>query len=61
MMRVAKEYLMFSFYLAVYIIAISVLVRQFYIYQKAYHSLSRLISHTTILTEKDEGGNAIEE
>lgn len=51
-MRAVKEYLMVAFLLLIYILAITLLLKQFYMYQKAYYGLSQLISHTSILTEE---------
>lgn len=47
-MKEAKKYLVLALLLAVYMIAVAVLLHSFYLYQSAYHSLSRLISHSSI-------------
>ena len=61
-MKTVKDYITFSFLLIVYVVAISLLLQQFYMYQRAYQSLSRLISHPTVFIndfeEKGSGGLA---
>ena len=47
-MKVAKQYLIFSVFLFFYIIAISLLFRQFSIYQRAYITLSSFITNPSI-------------
>ena len=47
-MRMVKKYLVLSVVLILYVCAVSVLMQQFYLYQSAYQSLSRLLSHTTV-------------
>lgn len=47
-MRTVKKYLTFSVALLIYVAAISIVLQQFYIYQKAYLLLSMMVSHPTI-------------
>ena len=47
-MRMVKKYLVLSVVLILYVCAVSVLMQQFYLYQSAYQSLSRLLSHPTV-------------
>lgn len=49
-MRVVKKYLLQSVLLIMYIFAVALLSRYFYVYQQAYQGLSRLISHPSIET-----------
>ncbi len=47
-MRVAKKYILLGVWLLIYITAVSALLRQFHVYQKAYIALSMLVSHDSI-------------
>ena len=47
-MKQVKKFLLFAVLLLFYIVAISVLLQQLYIYQRAYLLLSVLVSHPTI-------------
>lgn len=47
-MKVVKKYLLFSVILMVYVFGVSLLLKQFYIVQRAYLSLSKLIAHPSV-------------
>ena len=47
-MNEVKKYISFSVLLVIYVISMFVLLRSLYIYQSAYHALSRLISHSSV-------------
>ena len=47
-MKVVKKYLIFSVFLFFYIVALSLLFQQFSLYQKAYNTLSVLITNPSI-------------
>ena len=47
-MKVVKKYLIFSVFLFFYIVALSLLLQQFSLYQKAYNTLSILITNPSI-------------
>lgn len=47
-MKQVKKFLLFAVLLLFYIVAISVLLQQLYIYRRAYLLLSVLVSHPTI-------------
>ena len=47
-MKVVKNYLIFSVFLFFYIVALSLLLRQFSLYQEAYKTLSILITNPSI-------------
>jgi len=47
-MNEVKKHLSFVLLLIIYVITVFILLRSFYVYQSAYHSLSRLISHQSI-------------
>lgn len=47
-MRAAKKYIVLTLLLLFYVTVVVILMRSFYIYQKAYQSLSRLVSHPSI-------------
>lgn len=47
-MKIVKKYLLFSVILTVYVFGISLLLKQFYIFQQAYLSLSKLIAHPSV-------------
>ncbi len=47
-MRTLKKYMMISMFLLIYIVALTTLIKSYYMYQNAYHKLSRMISHSSI-------------
>lgn len=47
-MRAVKKYMLFSLLLFIYMVAVTMLLRSYYVYQDAYHKLSRLISHSSV-------------
>lgn len=47
-MRTLKKYMMMSVFLLIYFVALTILIKSYYMYQNAYHILSRLISHSSI-------------
>jgi len=55
-MKIVKKYMMLSLGLFVYIVAVTILLRSYYVYQNAYHELSRLVSHSSVevLYEEEE-------
>lgn len=53
-MRVVKKYIVLSVFLLFYITAVSILFRQFRVYQEAYTALSILISHDSIDVSGEE-------
>lgn len=63
-MRVIKNYLIFSVFLFFYIVALSLLLQQFSIYQRAYQTLSVLITNPSVAVVEEyslvESENIIE-
>lgn len=53
-MRGVKRYVMLSVLLILYVAAVSLLLAQFYTYQRAYYALGRLISHPSIEVSLEE-------
>lgn len=47
-MRIIKKYIVLSALLLFYMAAVSLLLAQFCMYQRAYYALSRQISHSSI-------------
>ena len=47
-MKVIKKYLIFTVLLMWYMVAISILLKQFYIYQHGYYVLGSLLSHPSM-------------
>lgn len=47
-MKEIKKIILLSVLLAVWIVAVSTLVQSFFVFQKAYHGLCRLMSHPSI-------------
>lgn len=47
-MRVIKKFIIFATILMVYLLAVSILLKQFYMYQRGYYVLGGLISHSSI-------------
>ena len=47
-MRVVKKYIIFSVFLFFYIVTLSLLLQQFSLYQKAYNTLSILVTNSSI-------------
>lgn len=47
-MKVVKKYLLFSVFLFFYIVALSLLLQQFSIYQRAYYTLSILVANPSV-------------
>lgn len=52
-MKVIKKYLIFSVFLFFYIVALSLLLRQFSIYQQVYQTLSILITNPSIVVVEE--------
>lgn len=52
-MKIVKKYLIFSIFLFFYIVALSLLLQQFSLYQKAYTTLSILITNPSIDVVED--------
>ncbi len=63
-MKVSKNYLIFSIFLFFYIVALTLLLRQFSIYQQAYQILSILITNPSVAVVEEyplvESENIIE-
>ncbi len=63
-MKVIKNYLIFSVFLFFYMVALSLLLRQFSIYQQAYQTLSVLITNPSVAVVEEyslvESENIIE-
>ena len=53
-MKIVKKYmtLVLSFFL--YVVAVTILLKSYYVYQSAYHKLSRLISHPSVEVQYGE-------
>ena len=47
-MKNIKKIMIMSLMFAVYISAVTILLKFYYIYQEAYYGLSRLMSHTSV-------------
>ena len=47
-MKEVKKFLILSVLLVIYVFAIFLLLQSFYVYQRAYQRLSRMISHPSI-------------
>ena len=47
-MRYVKKYLTFSMVLLIYVMAMAIVLQQFYAYYKAYLLLGKLVSHSTV-------------
>lgn len=47
-MRIVKKYLLFSVILFFYLMALSLVLQQFFLYQRAYYTLSILVSNPSI-------------
>ena len=47
-MRIVKKYLLFSVILFFYLMAVSLVLQQFSLYQRAYYTLSILVSNPSI-------------
>ena len=47
-MGTVRKYMIFAALLLVYIVGIGILLRSYYVYQNAYHNLSKLISHSSV-------------
>ncbi len=64
-MKIVKKYLLFSVILFFYLMALSLVLQQFSLYQRAYYSLSILISNPSISVVREtvqmEEENVIEE
>ena len=64
-MKIVKKYLLFSVILFFYLMALSLVLQQFSFYQRAYYSLSILISNPSISVVREtvqmEEENVIEE
>ena len=52
-MKVVKNYLIFSIFLFFYIVALSLLLQQFSIYQQAYQTLSALITNPSVVVVEE--------
>ena len=52
-MKIVKNYLIFSVFLFFYIVALSLLLRQFSIYQQAYQTLSALITNPSVVVVEE--------
>ena len=48
MIRVLKKYLLAGVMFMIYLSAVVLLVKQFTVYQMAYHYLSKLVSHSSV-------------
>ena len=48
MIRVLKKYLLAGVIFMIYLSAVVLLVKQFTVYQMAYHYLSKLVSHSSV-------------
>jgi len=53
-MKNVKKYMVTAVLLLIYISAVTLLLRSFYVYQEAYHQLGRLISHSSVELLYDE-------
>lgn len=53
-MRTVKKYVIMSMLLIIYIVAVTILLRSYYVYQDAYHELSRLVSHPSVELRYDK-------
>lgn len=64
-MRIIKKYLLFSVVLFFYLTAVSLVLQQFSLYQRAYYTLSILVANPSISVVKEtlqmEEENIIEE
>jgi len=47
-MRIVKKYMIMSVILIVYIVAVTILLRSYYVYQDAYYKLSKIVSHSSV-------------
>ena len=47
-MKTVKKYMMMSVLLIIYFAAVTLLIGSYYIYQDAYHGLSRLVAHSSV-------------
>ena len=52
-MRIVKKYLLFSVILFFYLMALSLVLQQFFLYQRAYYTLSILVSNPSISVVRD--------
>ena len=52
-MKVVKNYLIFSVFLFFYMVALSLLLQQFSIYQQAYQTLSALITNPSVVVVEE--------
>lgn len=56
-MRVVKKYLVLSVMLLFYLCVVSILLQQFYVYQRAYQNLSKLLSHPSLEVIQEKEGD----
>ncbi len=52
-MKIVKKYLLFSILFFFYLTALSLVLQQFFLYQRAYYALSSLIANPSIVVMKE--------
>lgn len=52
-MKIVKKYLLFSILFFFYLTALSLVIQQFFLYQRAYYALSSFIANPSLVVVED--------
>lgn len=52
-MKIVKKYLLFSILFFFYLTALSLVIQQFFLYQRAYYALSNFIANPSVVVVED--------